>query len=347
MKRIGNIYNKICDIENLKNAHKNARKDKSHYTAVKKVDENLDWYMSKLKDMLENETYTIKQSDYTISTINDKGKERELWKLPYFPHRILQWAIMLQLEEVFDKTFVNSTCASLRGRGIHYAYKLIKKYLKDADGTKYCLKIDVKKFYPNIDHDILKSLLRKKIKDKKLLRLLDTIINSSPNPGIPIGSYLSQYLANFYLTYFDHWLKEELKIKYCVRYMDDVVILSDDKERLHFVFEEIKKYLRDNLKLELKANYQIFPVDSRGIDFVGYRFFHDYTILRKRTYKRMRRKLLDIKKKNSIDYTDYCCVNSYRGWVRWSDTYNLKQKYIRPLNYKIKRYYYKNVKKKR
>lgn len=146
-----------------------------------------------------NGTYQVNPEDYTVSTINDKGKSRELWKLPYFPHRIIQWAIMLQIEPVFNQVFTDFTCASLPNRGIQKAQKLIDRYLKDEPGTKYCFKMDVHHFYPSIDHDILKRLLRKKFKDPDLLALLDMIIDSHPPKGIPIGSYLSQYLANFVL----------------------------------------------------------------------------------------------------------------------------------------------------
>lgn len=141
------------------------------------------------------------------------------------------------------------------------------------------MKLDVRKFYPSIDHDILYEILQKKIKDKKLLALLKEIIYSAD--GVPIGNYLSQFFANLYLAYFDHWVKEELKCKFYFRYTDDIVVLNDNKEFLRTVLLSMKLYLRNVLKLELKQNYQIFPVNSRGIDFVGYRFFHTHVLLRK------------------------------------------------------------------
>lgn len=147
----------------------------------------------------------------------------------------------------------------MKKRGTRYAANLLNKYLKDYHNTKYCLKIDIKKFYPNIDRNILKKMLLRKIKDRDVLWLLDIIIDSmdninvtnvkvpeefkeiyfQPGKGIPIGSYLSQYFANFYLSYFDHWLKEELKCKYVVRYMDDIIILDSSKEFLHQVKDKI------------------------------------------------------------------------------------------------------------
>jgi hypothetical protein len=296
--------------------------------------------------MLKNNTYNV--SEYKISIINDKGKDRELMKLPYFPDRIIQWAILLQIEDIFMETFCNHTCASIKNRGINKASKLLNSYLKDRENTKYCLKIDVKKFYPNVNHDILKMLIRKKFKDRELLALLDRIIDSYPNEkGIPIGSYLSQFLANYYLTYFDHWLKEDRKIKYVIRYMDDIVILHCDKGFLHKLLREIEDYLRDNLDLKVKENWQVFPVEVRGIDFVGYRHFYDYKLLRKGTCKKFKRKLIDIKKKQDkkemISYSEWCSINSYNGWLKWCDSYRLRDKYVKPITPSLVGYYDKVV----
>lgn len=286
MKRINHIYEQIYSIENLRQAHKMARRDKSHYRAVKQIDRNPDYYLYQIQDMLKNKTYQV--SPYKISKIIDKGKERELMKLPYFPDRIIQWAIMLQLEPMFVKHFCYHSCASIKNAGISRATNLTRRYLKrDPEGTQYCLKLDVKKYFPNVNKDILKELLRHKIKDKDLLWLLDTIIDSCEK-GIPIGSYLSQYLSNFYLSEFDHWCKEKLGIKYIIRYMDDIVILGESKQQLRKYFYNIKEYLKINLDLEIKENYQIYPVDIRGVDFVGYRHYHNRIILRKRTYRNIK-----------------------------------------------------------
>ena len=295
-----------------------------------------------MQESLINQSYST--SEYEIFTKNDKGKEREIYKLPYFPDRICQWAIMLQIENIIMSTFTNFSCASIPGKGIHHAFNLLDDYMKDVENTTYCLKMDVKKFFPNIDHDILKSMLRKKFKDPKLLNLLDEIINSIPGgKGIPIGNYTSQYFANFYLTYFDHWLKENKQIKYVIRYMDDIVILHHDKQYLHDLRKEIESYLSDNLKLTLKENYQVFPTRVRGVDFVGYRHFGDYVLLRKSTATRLKRKLRGILKKvesgGELTYSEWCSINSYNGWVIWSNCYNLANKYIKPLIPHSNKYY--------
>lgn len=332
MKRLGNVYDKICDMENLRQAHMHARRDKTNYNAVQAVDRDIEHYLSVIQQMLQHEAYIVTPQDYRVSTINDKGKERKLWKLPYFPHRIIQWAIMLQIEPTFEQVFCYHTCASLKKRGIKHAYLLTKKYLTDRAGTRYCLKIDISKFYPNINHTILKKLLRKKFKDYRLLRLLDRIIDSYPgDKGVPIGSYLSQFLANYYLAYFDHWLKENMQVNYVVRYMDDVVVLGDNKTMLHNLLRQMSTYLDAKLKLKIKPNWQVFPVDARGVDFVGYRFFHDYILLRKTTCKNFKHKMLYITKKTTISYSDWCSVNSYIGWLKWCDSWRLSAKYTLPI----------------
>lgn len=347
MKRCGNIYEKIYDMENLKLAHKNARKDKLFYQEVKMVDSDPEFYLGQIQTMLKEKIYKV--SPYTVSTINDKGKQRELMKLPYFPDRIIQWAILLQIEPVFMKTFCYHTCASIKDRGIRRASELTDKYMKDKFNSSYCLKIDVSKFYPNINHSALKGLLLRKFKDKNLLELLFQIIDSTPGEkGVPIGSYLSQFLANFYLSYFDHWLKETMKVKCVVRYMDDIVVFSYSSSYLHWLKRQMDIYLNDNLKLTIKSNWQVFPTAIRGVDFVGFRHFYGYKLLRKCTCKKMKRKMLQIKKKqdsgNMINFNQWCAANSYNGWLNWCNSYRLRMKYFTPVQPSLDRYYNKVVK---
>lgn len=295
------------------------------------VDSDEEFYLGQIRELLKSESYQV--SPYKISVINDKGKERKLFKLPYFPDRIIQWAIILQIEFIFMEVFTSFTCASLKDRGIHRASKILDSYLKDQEGTAYCYKLDVKKFYENINHSILKKLLRRKIKDKRLLALLDKIIDSIPgNKGVPIGSYLSQFFANFYLAYFDHWLKEDKQLKYVIRYMDDVVILHASKDYLHGLRKEVAFYLEAELDLSIKSNWQVFPTEVRGIDFVGYRHFYGYKLLRKSTCKRFKKKMRRIRKicesGGALTESDLGSYNSYKGWLNWCDSWRLKEKYL-------------------
>ena len=339
-----------------------AKKDKSHYESVQKVEADLDNRLLLIQKMLKNKTYKVGQ--YNISIIEDKGKKRLLHKLPYFPDRIIQWAIMLQIEDIFTKTFTSFSCASLKGRGTRRATQILRGFLKDEEKTKYCLKIDIHKFYPSIDRAILKALLRKKFKDKDLLWLLDTIIDSmdnlscstivpqsfreiyfQPGKGIPIGSYLSQYLANFYLTYFDHWLKEENGCEYVVRYMDDLVVLHESKDFLRKLKQEIETYLARELKLAVKKNWQIFPVGARGIDFVGYRHFHRYALLRKKIVKNMKQAIRKMDGAPSSHNWSSC--QSYYGWLVSCNSFCLFQKYYWPIFRDLNMFYNTSIRKKK
>ena len=197
----------------------------------------------------------------------------------------------------------------------------------------------------------MKAKYRRIFKDDDLLWLLDEIIDSTPGGvGIPIGNYLSQYGGNFYLSSFDHWIKEVKKVKYYFRYMDDIVIFGSNKEELHKLRLDIEEYLRDELKLKIKENWQVFPTYIRGVDFVGYRFFFDYTLLRKSTCKNFKKKMNKIKKKcfsgEQMNYSEWCSINSYKGWLMWCDSYRLSKKYIEPIQPFADEYYEKYVKRK-
>ena len=343
MKRYGYIYEKVYDYNNLKLAHKNARKGKAWYKEVKEVDANLDYYLIQLQNMLIWKTY--KTSEYEVFIKKEGGKEREIYKLPYFPDRICHWAIVQQVEPIFLNRLNGCTHSAIPNRGIHSAFKQLDKYMKtDREGTKYCLKMDIKKFYPSIRHDLLKKTYRRIFKDKDLLWLLDEIIDSiGGDRGVPIGNYLSQYSGNLFLADFDRWLKEDVGLRYYIRYMDDIVILHESKRYLHELKKDIEEYLRNNLDLKVKGNWQVFPSRARGIDFVGYRHFGDYILLRKSTANNLKRKMRDIKKKlnngGRLTYSDFCSINSYKGWVKWCNGYNLYKTYIKPLEPYCEEYY--------
>lgn len=320
MKRYGNIYPEVYDMENIKIAHANARKGKVHYREIEQVDTNPEKYFKRIHYMLKNKTFH--NSKYKVFNRFDSGKVREIYKLPYFPDRIIHHCIMQVVEPIWIRTLISNTFACIKKRGIHKAVEKIKEDLKDGQRTKYCLKCDVKKFYPSVNHDILKTIVRQKIKDPDLLWLLDEIIDSAP--GIPIGNYLSQHFGNLYLSGIDHKMKEITKCKYYFRYCDDIVFLHHSKEFLHKVKNQLIKWLA-KLKLILKGNWQVFPVDSRSIDFLGYRFFHEYTLLRKNTLTKFKRKMIRIKKghKRMIPISIISTVMSYYGWLKHANCLNL------------------------
>lgn len=325
MKRIGNLYEKIISVENLMLADKNARRGKLKSYGVKTHDLNRNDNILKLHDLLKNGEY--KTSKYYIFKIYEP-KERDIYRLPYYPDRIVHHAVMNIFEEIWVNIFTADTYSCIKNRGIHGAMKNVKKALQNETETRYCLKLDIKKYYPNIDHDILKNILLKKIKCKRTILLLNEIIDSAD--GIPIGNYLSQYFANLYLTYFDHWIKEILKIKYYFRYADDIVILNENKENLRIILNKIDYYFKNELNLQIKSNYQIFPVSDRGVDFVGFVFFHTHTRMRKTIKINFKRKLKKINNEININESIYKKeICGWIGWAKYSDSKNFLKKNIK------------------
>jgi hypothetical protein len=330
MKRVGNLFEKITKYENIMIAHINACKGKNNLRGVQIVNKSPGKYCEQLRQMLLDKTYTT--SPYHKFKIVDRDKERDICELPYYPDRIIQWALIQVIEPIFCKHFISTTYAAIPNKGTHKALMKLHEYMQDRMGTQYCLKLDVKKFFPNIDKEILKTLLRKKIKCKDTLWLLDDIVDSY-DKGIPIGNFTSQYFGNYYLSFFDHWMKETVQVKYYLRYMDDLVILHESKEYLHALKAEIDKYLHDNLKLTIKDNWQVFPTFMRGIDFVGYRSFEEYTLVRNHTKKRLIKASKKLQKKVEcglkLNTHDKSVVGSYKGILKWGDCFRLQEKYLR------------------
>jgi len=328
MKRYGNLFGRIIDIDNIALAHKNAKKGKSHYAEVQEVEKEPERYIKEIHDMLANKTFTT--SKYKTKVIYEP-KKRIIYKLPYFPDRIVHHAVMNIIQPIWDKVFIYDLYSAIPGKGLHAGVLRLRQFLKDKENTQYCLKFDIKNFYPSVDHDILLELVKRKIKCKDTLWLLEDIIRSpGGNKNLPIGNYLSQYFGNIYLNWFDHWLKEEKRIKYYIRYCDDGVILHKSKEVLNELLKEIEEYLRENLELELNPKTQIFPVDVRGIDFLGYRSFRNYTLLRKSSATRFKRKIRFIEQnhENLEPQHIISSIMSYCGWIRFCDGHHLLKKYV-------------------
>ena len=379
------LFNSICSMGNLYRAYQNAKSGKGWYKEVKQIEKRPFYYLAGLQYLLKN--HLFKTSEYEIFILNEGKKKRDVYKLPFFPDRIAQWAILQVIEPFLVANMTADTYSAIPGKGIQPIVNDLRGYYKtkrvdgkkksvwvpsilltDEENTRYCYKIDLHHYYQSINHEVLKQKFRKVFKDPELLWLLDEIVDSintateedlielslsgeievDPNTGIPIGNYMSQYSGNFYLSSFDHWVKEELHVKHYYRYMDDVVIFASSKEELHEIHRKVTAYTRDYLHLNIKGNYQIFPTKVRGVDFVGYRFFGEYTLLRKSTAINFKRKMRACRKKmeNNIPptYSEWCSFNSYKGWLGNCDSYRLFKKYMEPLIEYMQNYYEREVK---
>lgn len=321
MKRKTDIYKNIIDKENLKLAAKDAvknskRKNKKTLEFVSHMDD----YLDILHGILENKDFEF--DEYHYFQVKEGIKIRDVCNCDIFPNKVVHHAIMNICLPMFMGMFVDCSYASIKDKGQLKCSKRLRKDLAiNEEGTKYCLKIDIKKYYDNIDHDILKSLIRKKIKDKDALWLYDLLIDTT-DKGLPLGNYTSQILANFYLTYFDYYVKSTLGVKYYYRYCDDMVFLGSNKEYLHEILDKVEIYLRDELKLTIKENKQIFPVEDRGIDFVGYVHKHHNVRLRRRIFKTALEKIEKHKTKKLSKKRFKQLTAPYYGWFKYS--YNRK-----------------------
>ena len=310
MKRLGNIFYKIYSIDNLILAEKKARRGKCKRKEVIRFNKNLMPNLYNIQQELINKKFTT--SEYRHFKVND-GKERDVSSLPY-RDRIIQWAILNILEPIFYKHLMQDTYSCIRGRGIHKLSYNLRDAMKE--NWKFFLQIDIRKFYPNVKNDILKMQLKRKFKDKDLLWLMFNIIDSAI--GLPLGNLTSQHLANFYLSEFDRFIKQELMVKHYFRYCDDGIILGNSKEELWDIFYKIKSYLADKLKLEL-SNYQVRPI-WLGINIVGYKHWKTHVLLR----PSIKNKFIKMMFKDGNAHS----IASYYGWMKHCNSVNLQKKYL-------------------
>lgn len=297
MKRLNDVFEQIIDKKTLTISHMRAKKGKHWYKEVKQVDNDLKFYIDSLHHLLKSGNY--KTSEYKIKTIKDRGKERVIHVLPYYPDRIVHHAVMMICGDKWEKSLIRDTFQSLKGRGTSDARKRIRSYI-DNHKPNYYLQIDVSKYYPSIPNEGMKRVIRKTIKCKPTLKLIEEIIDSTK--GVPIGNYLSQIFGNLYLSEFDWWIKQDKGVKAYYRYCDDIVILHDDKNYLHQLRKDIETKLSE-YELKIKPCWKVSDLYNTGLDFIGYVFTLNNTRLRKKI------------KQNFVRSSENS-HSSYWGWIK-------------------------------
>jgi len=264
--------------------------------------------------------------------------KKRLVSAPPFRDRIVHHALCNIIEPLFERKIIYDSYACRVGKGNHAAADRAQEYIRSAVvrwGEVYCLKADIKQYFPSIPHIVLKRIIRRTISCKDTLWLIDKLIdNGVPlgtiNPrNLPIGALTSQLNANAYMGQVDHHIKEELQEPYYVRYMDDFIVLSPSKEHLWELKRQIEDYLNHELLLEFNKKTTIFPI-GQGVDFVGYRIWPDHRLLRKRSVKKFKRKLRMFERKYAsgdigFEEVNYC-VQSWIGHAKHADTYQLRRK---------------------
>lgn len=338
MKSYNNLWEKFISEENLQLAKKNALKGKSTRPSIIKKLEDPD-FDSKIMEYAKH----FKNARHTPKEIYDgiQRKKRTII-VPTFEEQVVHHMVVNILKPIFQKPMYFHSYGSLPDKGAHKGKKAIEKYIRNhPKDCKYILKMDIRKYFDSIPHDICLAKLRKIIKDERFHAVLVEII-SVIDKGIPLGFYTSQWIANWYLTDLDHYIKQDLKAKFYVRYMDDMVIFGSNKKRLHEMRKSVENYLSSNLGLHLKDNYQVFKFDYNGkfrcLDFMGFKFYRNRTILRRSIMLKASRKAKKIKEKKNI-YTVRQML-AYLGWLSATNTYGFYVKYIKPyVNFgKLKKY---------
>ncbi|MFA5432781.1 MAG: reverse transcriptase/maturase family protein [Candidatus Paceibacterota bacterium] len=284
MKAFDNLFDLICSFENIYRAYLKARKDKRYKKDILIFSFNLEDNLLEIKEELEKGIY--KHGKYIEFIVKDSKKR--LIKAPIFKDRVMHHALCNIIGPIFERTFVFDSYACRKEKGTHEAIKRLRSFLKENEES-YCLKRDISKYFDSVDHAILLSLIKKKIKDKRIIWLIREILDSSFSKergiGIPIGNLTSQLFANIYLSRLDYFVKDILREGMYIRYMDDFLFLGE-KHKLHEVAQKTEQFLEKELKLGINLKKDcIFPVDI-GIEFVGYVVFENYILLRKSTVKR-------------------------------------------------------------
>lgn len=334
------------------------RKRKRYTVNALKFELNFENELLKLQRELTDHTYRPGKS---ICFVVTKPKLREIFAAD-FRDRIVHHILVGYLEPIFEKKFISQSYACRKGKGAHKTIEDLKRYIRKATTGNikqaHYLQVDIQSFFVSLKKDILFDLVKRQVKNPEILWLAETIIFHNPtqdyyqkgqmslfdlipdhkslfkvpqNQGLPIGNLTSQFFANVYLDELDQFAKHRLKIKYYLRYVDDIVILSQDKQQLKFWRDEIDKFLRDKLKLRLHPKKQILQVVDKGVDFVGFVVRPDYVLARRRIVKSLKEKLrnfnnnkgeLTQEKANKV----LSAVNSYYGQFKHSNTFGLRRK---------------------
>ncbi|MDR2475420.1 MAG: reverse transcriptase/maturase family protein [Bacteroidales bacterium] len=327
MRRYGGLWGRITDPGNILSAFQKAALHKSSHKNVQKTKSLLDERLEEIRLSLVNKTYTT--SKYWEKTVFEP-KKRIIYVLPFYPDRIVQHALMNIVTPIWDKLFIHDSYACREKKGIHCGSIRTMQFVRR---NKYVLKCDISKFYPSVDQDVLFEIIKKKIKCPDTLWLFENIIKSYPGgKNVPIGNYTSQWFGNLYMNEVDQFVKHELQKKYgridYVRYCDDFCLFNDDKSILNRCRDELRVYLDEKLKLKF-SKCDIFPV-ARGVDFLGYRHFNNYILLRKSTTKRVRKRLATLpglyeKKKITFEQFRSSVASTY-GWLKHANSHNLQVK---------------------
>ena len=329
-RTIRNEFNKKLSYDSLMKAHKLSRRGKGYRKETIKFNLKQEDYIMWLYERLKTGTY--KHSGYSIFYVTEP-KLRKIEKSIYLDRIVHRWVVDNFLEPYFVPTFISTSYACLKNKGMHKACLDVQntmKHLSRIWGEYYILKMDVRKYFQNIDKDILYRILNRKIQDTKLLWLLKEIIYSDEGKkGLAIGNYTSQMFANIYLNEVDQYIKHKIHCKYYFRYLDDSICMFKTKEKAKNALEKIKEFLAKNLELELNEKTQIFK-NKQGINFCGYKINEYRLKIRDRGKQKIKKKVKELRYRiktgeiSSKEARRYLC--GHFGYIKYADAKNLAGK---------------------
>lgn len=329
MTPLQNIWSSILDWENLLLAYRKARRGKRNQLEIQRFGFNLEYELSDIREQLRQKTY--RPGGFRQFQVRDR-KLRLISAAP-FRDRVVQHALMNHIEPALDRQFIADSYASRKNKGVHAA---IRQYRMWANRHPYALKIDISRYFDSIDHVILKQKLARLIADPDVLWLFDTIIDSSPQPvrpmivkapddnladvmersvGLPLGNLTSQFLGNVYLNDLDHFIKETLQIPAYLRYVDDMIVLGDNKAQLWQWCETIEQFLAQE-RIGIHPRKKILVPVATGLDVLGYRVFPGQTRLSRGSGYRFRRKLKLLAKAYRENRMTFTAIKPHvAGWL--------------------------------
>ena len=329
-KTLRNKYYRNLCFQKLMEAHKKSRKEKGLRDEIIKFNLKQEEYIYYLLEVLKNKTY--KHGGYQVFYVTEP-KLRKIEKSRYIDRVVHRWLVDNFLEPYFVPSFINTSYACIKGRGMHKACLDVQKAMRSCKnkwGSYYILKMDVTKYFENIDKKILISILEKKILDKDVMWLINKILYSQEKEvGLEIGNYTSQLFANIYLNEVDQYVKKELGIKYYFRYMDDSVLMVSSKEEAKYCLEKIKNFLSLKLGLCLNKKTQIFK-SKQGVNFCGYKINKNRLKLRDKGKRKLKKKVKKLKslikegKISSVEAKRF--LSGHMGYIKIADTWSLENK---------------------
>jgi hypothetical protein len=344
------LYQRMLDEQVIRKAYKNLRKGKTKRKEIRYIDEHLNDEVKKMYQMIKNtkpEGVSVPQPELaykprkrTPKMIHEHGKDRKIY-MPEIHEQWLHHIIIVILAPIIISTAYKWSCGSFPKRGVHYGRKQMLKWIKDGSHIRNFAKLDIRHFYDSIRVEILMRELQIRIKDDWFLYLIKRCLKGF-DKGIPLGFYLSQWLANYLLEPLDKYITDTLGIQYYMRYMDDIVMLHNSKKLLHKAVTAIKQFIGRRYRLKLKGNYQVCKFDyykkdksiGRPIDFMGFAFYRKNILIRKSIMieaTRMAKKIHKTKTEGRRYYTSHIrAMVSYMGWFDYSNTYDCYIKYIKP-----------------